>query len=236
MNINNGVGLNSNHSCRILWICVWVYGSMDTIFSLSISDFSIVGKSILNSKEFLLLPWVLEPLRSLIYVPSLSLLMCFPPFYILLQKLCSLFVLVLLLLSLAHALPTLLYDLFETLTMHFFIVSLNAMVTALSDRSFVLEKVHDLMNQNLPSFSCPKIISIMSFNSINRCYFIKFLENKMKRLVWIYYKVEYVWSLPIRASSGAKIFWCKKLTSPLLDKDKYLYNKLTPIYLRDLSL
>ena len=32
MNNNNGVGLHSNQPCIILWICVWVYRVMDTIY------------------------------------------------------------------------------------------------------------------------------------------------------------------------------------------------------------
>ena len=122
MNINSGVGLHSDHSCLILWIYVWVYGIMDKmsppLLISSISDFYIIKKSILNSKELLLLPWVLETLRSLISGPSLSWLMCLPPFYIFLQLLCSLFVLVFFLLSWGQSLPTLLYDLLETLTLH----------------------------------------------------------------------------------------------------------------------
>ena len=124
MNINNGVGLHYNHSCLILRICVWLYGVMDTLLPpwliSSISDFSIFGKPILNSEEFLLLPWVLEPLCSLISGPSLSWLMCLPPFSIFLQLLCSLFVLVFFLLSLAYALPTLLSTMLETLTSNCF--------------------------------------------------------------------------------------------------------------------
>ena len=121
-NINNGVGLHYNHSCIILWICVRLYWFMDTmsppLLISSISDFSIVGKSIINSEEFLLLPWVLETSCSFIYGPSLSLLMCLPPFSILLQLLCPLFVLVFFLLSLSHALPTLISALLENLTLH----------------------------------------------------------------------------------------------------------------------
>ena len=122
MNTKYGVGIHSNHSCLILRICVWVYRFMDTMFPplliFIISDFSIVGKSILDSEELFLLPWVLEPLYSLISVPSLSWLVCFPPFYIFLQLLCSLFVIVLFLLSLSHSLPTLLSALIETLTLN----------------------------------------------------------------------------------------------------------------------
>ena len=86
----------------------------------SISDFSIVGKSILNSKELLPLPWFLEPLFILISSPSLSWLMCLPRFFIFLQLLRSVFLLVLFLLYWAHALPYLLSDMFETLTLHCF--------------------------------------------------------------------------------------------------------------------
>ena len=122
MNINNEVGIHSNHSCLILWICVWVYGVMDTMPPplpiSSISEFSIFGKSILNREELFLLHWFLEPLYSLISGPSLSWLMCLPPFSILLQLLCSLFVIVFFLLSWVHALPTLMSDLIETLTSH----------------------------------------------------------------------------------------------------------------------
>ena len=188
MNINNVVGLHYNHSCLILWICVLVYGFMDTIFPplliSIISDFSIVGKSILNSKELFLLPWFLEPLCSLIPGPSLSLLMCLPPLSIFLQLLCSLFVLVFFLLSWYHALATLMSDLLENLTLHFFIVSLNAMIAALSDSSDLLsifmhvtKKRHDMMNQNWPSFSGLKMItSILSFHYFNGWYFNKCLE------------------------------------------------------------
>ena len=98
MNIKNGFGLYSNPSCLIFWICVWVYGVMDTLpphlLISSKSDFSIFRKSMINSKEFLLLSWDLEAMFSLIYGPSISWLMCGPPFYILLQLLCSLFVLI----------------------------------------------------------------------------------------------------------------------------------------------
>ena len=122
MDINNGVGIHSNHFCLILWICFWVYGVMDTMFPpfliLIISDFSIVGKSILNSEEFLLLPWVLEPLRRLISGPSLSWLMYLPPFDTFFQLLRSFFVLVFFLLSWSHALPNLMYSLLETLTLY----------------------------------------------------------------------------------------------------------------------
>ena len=122
MNINNGVGLNSNHSCLILRICVWVYGVMDTMFPplliLSISDFSVVGKSILNNEELFLLPWVLEPLCSFISGLSLSWLMCLTPFYIFLQLSCSFFVLVFFLWYWAHDLPTFRSALIETFTLH----------------------------------------------------------------------------------------------------------------------
>ena len=122
MNINNEVSLNSNHSCIVLRIYVWAYRVMDTMYPpvliSIISDLSIVGKSILNSKELLLLPWVLELMCSLISVPSLSWLVCLRPFSILLQLLRSLFVLVLFLSYWAHSLPTLLSDLLETLTLH----------------------------------------------------------------------------------------------------------------------
>ena len=121
MNIKNGFGLYSNPSCLIFWICVWVYGVMDTLpphlLISSKSDFSIFRKSMINSKEFLLLSWDLEAMFSLIHGPSISWLMCGPPFYILLQLLCSLFVHIFLL-SWAHAIPTLLYALIETLTLH----------------------------------------------------------------------------------------------------------------------
>ena len=84
ININNGVSLHSNHSCLILQILVWLCGFVDTMFPplliLSISDFSIVGKYILNSKELLLPPWVLEPLRSLTSGPSLSWSKCLSPY------------------------------------------------------------------------------------------------------------------------------------------------------------
>ena len=123
ININNGVGLYSNHSCIILRICVWVYGFFDTMLPpfliSSISDFSVVGKSILNNDELLLLLWVLEPLCSLISGPSLIWLMCLPPFSIFLQLLCPLFALVFFLLSWSHALPTFMSALLETLTLHF---------------------------------------------------------------------------------------------------------------------
>ena len=60
MNINNGVSLHSNHSCLVLWIFFSVYGVIYTMLPplliFSISDLSIVGKSILNSEEFLLFP------------------------------------------------------------------------------------------------------------------------------------------------------------------------------------
>ena len=122
MNINNGVGLHCNHFCIILRICVWVYGFIDTMFPhlliLSIFDFSIVGKSIHNSKELFLFPWLFEPLYILISWPSLSVFMCFNPFHIFLQLLCSLFVLVFFLLYWAHALKTLLSDILETLTLY----------------------------------------------------------------------------------------------------------------------
>ena len=123
MNINNGFGLHYNHLCIILWICVGMYGIMDTmhppLLILSISDFSVVGKYIINSEELLIFPRVLETLWNLIYVTSLSWLMCFTPFSILLQILHSLFVLVFSLLYWDHALPTFLYDMLETLTLHF---------------------------------------------------------------------------------------------------------------------
>ena len=124
MNINNGVILHSNHSCILLWISVWVYGVMDTMSTplliSSISEFSIFGKSILNSEELLPLPWVLEPLCSLISGPLLSWLLCFPPFSILLQLLRSLFVICLFLLYWVHDLPYLLFDLLKTLILHCF--------------------------------------------------------------------------------------------------------------------
>ena len=123
ININNGVSLHSNHSCLVLWIYVWVHGVMDTIFPplliSSISDFYIVKKSILNSKQFLPLPLVPEPLCSLISVPSLSWLIYLPPFSIFLQILCSFFVIVLFLLSWDHALPYLMSTLLENLTLYF---------------------------------------------------------------------------------------------------------------------
>ena len=123
ININKGVGIHSNHSCLNLPVYVWVYGVMDkmppSLLISIISDFFIVEKPILNSKELLLLPWVPGPPLSLIYGPSLSLLMCLPPFSILLQLLCSFFVLVFFLLYWAHYPPTLLSDLIETLTLHF---------------------------------------------------------------------------------------------------------------------
>ena len=122
MSINNGVGLNSNHSCLILRICVGVYGVMDTIpppFLISnISDLSIAWKYILNSAELLILPWVLEPLCSLISGPWLRKSMCLPSFSIFLQLLCSLFVLVFFLLSWDHSLPNLLSTLLSALTLY----------------------------------------------------------------------------------------------------------------------
>ena len=123
INTNNGVCLYSNHSCLIFRICFWLYRVMDTMFPhlliSSISEFSVVGKSILSSKKFLLLPWYLEPLFSLISRPLLSWFMCLPPFSIFFQLFRSLFVLVFLLVSWSHALPILLIsDLLEILTFH----------------------------------------------------------------------------------------------------------------------
>ena len=122
-NWNNGFGLHSNNSCIILQICVWVYGVMDTMFPplliLCIFDFYIFRKQILNRKELLILPWVLEPLSSFISGPSLSWLICLPHFYIFLQLLCSLFMIVFFLLYLSHSLLTLLSDFLKTLTLHF---------------------------------------------------------------------------------------------------------------------
>ena len=168
ININNVAGIHYNHSCLILPTCVWVYGAMNKMFFplliLSISDFSIVGKSILNSEEFLLLPWVLEPLCGLISGPSLSLLMCLTPFSIFLQLLCSLFILFFFLLSWAHAITTLMSDLLENLTLHFYCLfecnddspvrQLRCIVYLYSCSRRL--KRHDLMNQHLPSFSCLK--------------------------------------------------------------------------------
>ena len=123
MNINNGVSLYSNHSCLILRICVRVYGVMDIMFPplliSSISDFSIVGKYILNSKELLILHWVLEPLCILISGTSLSWLVCLPLLYIFLQLLRSFFVLIFFLLFWSHSLATLLSDMLETVTLYF---------------------------------------------------------------------------------------------------------------------
>ena len=122
-NIDNRVGLHYNRSCLIPRIRVWVYGVMDTMYppllTLINSDFSVVGKYILNSEKLLLLPWVLELLHSLISGPSLSWLMCLPPFYIFLQLLRSFFVLVLFLLYWAHDNPTFLSDMLETLTFNY---------------------------------------------------------------------------------------------------------------------
>ena len=95
----------------------WIKSPFPLLIS-SISDFCIFGKSILDSKELLLLPWVLELLSSLIYVPSLSWFFL-PPFSIFLQLLCLLFVIVFFLLSWSNSLPTLLYALLETLTLYF---------------------------------------------------------------------------------------------------------------------
>ena len=54
MNINNGVNIHFENSFPICRIYIWVYGVMDTMFPplliSNISDFSIVGKSILNSE------------------------------------------------------------------------------------------------------------------------------------------------------------------------------------------
>ena len=115
---------HSNHSCLILRICVWVYGVMDTMFPplliSSISDFSIVGKSILNGTKFFPPSLVLEPLCSFIYGTSLSWLMCLPPLYIFLQLLCSLFVIISPLLYWSHAVPNCLPAVLETLTLHCF--------------------------------------------------------------------------------------------------------------------
>ena len=123
MNINNEVGLHSNHSCLILRICVWVYGFMDTMFPhlliLVTYDFYIVGKSIINSEESLILPWGLEPLCSLISGLLLSWLTCLPSFSVFLQLSCSLFLIVFFLLFWSRSLPTLLSNLLETLTLHF---------------------------------------------------------------------------------------------------------------------
>ena len=121
MNINNGVSIHSNQSYIVLRIFVWVYRVVDTMLPplliLSISDFSIVGKSILNSEELLPLPGVLDPLCILISGASLSWLVCLTPFSIFLQLLRSLFVLVFFLLSWAHDLTSILSDLLETLTL-----------------------------------------------------------------------------------------------------------------------
>ena len=112
MNLNNGVGLHSNYFCLILRICFCVYVVMDKTFpSLLISRISylsIFDNYILKSEEFLLFPWVIEPLWSFISGPSSIRLMCLPLLYIFLHILRPLFVLVIFLLSWAHALPTLL--------------------------------------------------------------------------------------------------------------------------------
>ena len=85
MNINNGVSIHYNHSCLLLRICAWVYGDIDTRFPplliSSIYDFSIVENSFLIARNSCS-PWVVEPLFSLVYGPSLSWLIFFPLLYI----------------------------------------------------------------------------------------------------------------------------------------------------------
>ena len=77
-------------------------------------------------------------------------------------------------------------------------------MTALSDRSTVLSifmpvtgvnKGHDMMNQNLPSFSCLRIITyIISFGSILSTYAnsSSIWSTKFKRVGMNILKLEYV--------------------------------------------
>ena len=182
MNINNRVGIHSNHSYVILWICVRVNGVMDKMPPLllisSISNFSIVEKSIINNEELLLLPWVLEPLCSLISGPSLRWLMYSSPFSILLQLLSSFFVLVFFLLSWSHALLAFPYTMLETLTLHcchcLFECNDYIPVRQIWCTVYIYAckrwlKSHYLMNQNLPSFSCLKNTYIICSHYFNRC-------------------------------------------------------------------
>ena len=77
-----------------------------------------IGKSIFNSEELLITPWVLESLCILISGSLLSWFMCFPTFSILLQILHSLFVLVFFLLYWSHYLTTVMYSMIENLTLN----------------------------------------------------------------------------------------------------------------------
>ena len=102
--------------------------------------------------------------------------MCFTPFYIFLQLLHSLFVLVLFLLSWSHSLPTLLSDMLKTLTLHccYCLLKCNYLrpVIHLCCTVYLyvcnrrLKKGDDLMNQNLPSFYCLGIITSIMTSSL----------------------------------------------------------------------
>ena len=111
------------HSGLVPRICVRVYRVTDTMFPPFVDLKYIwlldVGKPILNSEEFLLLPSLesLKPLCSLIYGPTLSWLICLSPFSIYLQLSHSLFLLVFFLSYLSRALPILL-SVFESLTLY----------------------------------------------------------------------------------------------------------------------
>ena len=113
---------HSNQSCRVPHICVRVYWLMEKMNPSPVDLEYIwllhVGTSIINRKEFLLLLWFLEHLCSLIYDPSLSLLMYFTPYSIFLQPLHLLFLLVFFLLSWTNARPNFLSILLEIFTLY----------------------------------------------------------------------------------------------------------------------
>ena len=66
-----------------LFLSVWGHGyNVPPFVDLEYIWLLHCWKYIINSEELFPLPWVIEPLCSLIYCPSLSWLVSFPPLYI----------------------------------------------------------------------------------------------------------------------------------------------------------
>ena len=148
----------------------------------------LLGNPLSIARNFFLLPWVLEPLSSLICGLSLSLLVCLHPFSIFLHLLCSFSVLFFFLLSWAHYIPTILYALLQNLSFYccYCLLECNGEIPV---RQLCCNVYLYVCNRHFKRawYDDPKFTLIFlpynnyfcnyfSLHYFNRCYLIKCLE------------------------------------------------------------